>query len=81
MPRCCPPGEGCNARHADEPCALTELRRSEDPSAQRALALWDRYEHSHARPRGRRFLRRAYERARDGALAAWAPWAEGDRTV
>jgi hypothetical protein len=81
MRRCCRPGEGCNARHADEPCALTELRRTDTPAAHRALELWDRYEHCDGPPRGRRFLRRAYERARDGALPAWTPWRGSDRAA
>jgi hypothetical protein len=81
MRRCCRPGEGCNARHPDEPCALTELRRAETPTAQRALDLWERYERSDAPPRSRRFLRRAYERARDDALPAWTPWRDRDRAA
>jgi hypothetical protein len=61
-------------------CALTELRRSDSPQAQRALELWRRYERAEG-ARGRRFLRRAYERARDNALAPWTPWRAGDRAA
>jgi hypothetical protein len=73
MQRCCRPGEGCNARGAAKTCALTELRRCDNPQARRALDLWRRYEQSEG-GRGRRFLRRAYERARDDTLPPWAPW-------
>ena len=80
MRRCCRPGEGCNARGVAKPCALAKLRRSDAPAAQRALELWRRYERSEG-PRGRRFLRRAYERARDDALPAWAPWRTSDQAA
>jgi hypothetical protein len=73
MQRCCRPGEGCNARGAAKACALTELRRADSPQARRALELWDEYQRSEG-ARGRRFQRRAYERARDDALPPWAPW-------
>jgi hypothetical protein len=76
MKRCCPPGQGCNARGADEPCALTALRRASGADAKRALELWERYERAAASRRGRRFFRRSYERARDRALGAWTPWDE-----
>lgn len=74
MRKCCPPGEGCNARLADEPCALFVLRRDGGAEAQRALELWDRYRGATDAKRGRRFLRRSYERARDRALGKWTPW-------
>ncbi|HKE80640.1 MAG TPA: hypothetical protein VKB54_15075 [Solirubrobacteraceae bacterium] len=76
MKPCCPPGEGCNARVSDEPCSLTLLRRERNTEARRALSLWDRYQHAAGSPRGRRFLKRAYQRARDRVLGVWTPWDE-----
>lgn len=73
MRPCCPPGEGCNAPRGDEPCALSELRMTRRPEAQRALDLWRQYRDSGS-GRNRRFLRRAYGRARDRALGLWSPW-------
>ncbi|MDQ4048674.1 MAG: hypothetical protein M3131_04720 [Actinomycetota bacterium] len=55
---------------------LWRCRQSPRPEAVRALRLWERFtasrrEHS---PRAeRRFLRRAYQRARDQALSPWTP--------
>ena len=74
MRRCCPPGEGCNASASDELCALRVLRDDPRPEARRALRLWEQYERGAAARSGQRFLRRAYARARDGALGAWTPW-------
>jgi hypothetical protein len=76
MRACCPPGEGCNAPGAKQRCALTALRRTADPEAKQALRLWHYYQDA-AGPgasRQRRFLRRAYARARDRALGLWTPW-------
>lgn len=76
MRACCPPGEGCNSRDGMEPCVLTELRRDHRPEAERALGLWERYVRAakSSSRRDRRFLRRAYARARDRALGLWTPW-------
>jgi hypothetical protein len=58
-----------------EPCVLSELRRETNPDAQRALTLWARYTRAlESSPRNRRFLARAYARARDRALGLWTPW-------
>jgi hypothetical protein len=82
MKRCCPPGDGCNARVAGEPCALALLRRLPSDDARRALELWTGYDAATGSKRARRFLRRAYERARDGALTPSAPWpGERDRVA
>jgi hypothetical protein len=76
MKACCPPGQGCNAPAGrEEPCFLQKCRRSDSPQADRAAALWDsfieaRLEHRSAEQR--RFLRRAYARARDRAVP-WRP--------
>jgi hypothetical protein len=72
MRPCCPPSEGCNAPAGDECCALTALRNADTADAAHALELWQRY--VHARGHDRRFLRRAYARARDRALGLWTPW-------
>lgn len=77
MKSCCPPGEGCNARVEDETCSLTLLRRERNPNARRALSLWDRYQHAAETSRSRRFLKRAYQRARDQVLGVWTPWDGG----
>jgi hypothetical protein len=74
MRPCCPPGEGCNSPTAGEACALTELRRDPRPEARRALRLWEHYQDAAGSRRARRFLRRAYGRARDRALGLWTPW-------
>lgn len=74
MAECCPPGEGCNAVGGGEPCALAVLRRDERPEARRALSLWESYEHETGSRQARRFLRRAYARARERALGPWTPW-------
>ncbi|HET8979897.1 MAG TPA: hypothetical protein VFN87_17205 [Solirubrobacteraceae bacterium] len=49
------------------------LRAAAGGDGERALGLWSRYEAARGR-RERRFLRRAYERARDRALGPWTPW-------
>jgi hypothetical protein len=76
MRACCPPGEGCNAPGTAQPCALTALRRTGDQEAEHALGLWHRYQDAAGQGscRQRRFLRRAYARARDRALGLWTPW-------
>jgi hypothetical protein len=70
---CCPPGAGCNASGSDESCALELCYESaaETPSAALAVARWEIWQASraHASKGERRFNRRAYERARDYALA------------
>jgi hypothetical protein len=54
---------------------LSELRRDTHPDARRALTLWERYVRATESSRGqRRFLARAYARARDRALGLWTPW-------
>jgi len=76
MKACCPPGQGCNAPTGqEEPCLLSRARRSESPDAGRAVALWERFtraQRGHRPGSERRFLRRAYARARDDALP-WRP--------
>jgi hypothetical protein len=57
-----------------EPCALTALRRDSHAEARQALGLWERYERAAGSRGTRRFLRRAYGRARDRALGLWTPW-------
>jgi hypothetical protein len=71
MKACCPRNHGCNARRRDEACALDVLRTLDDPDATRALALWGALAHGEQLGSGRRrrFLARAYCRARDRALA------------
>jgi hypothetical protein len=71
---CCPPGVGCNASERDESCAL-ELcyeAAAQAPPAALAVARWEIWQASRASAsKGeQRFNRRAYERARDYALAA-----------
>jgi hypothetical protein len=54
---------------------LRRVRRADSPDASRALALWERFrraQRSHGSSRERRFLRRAYARARDDAVP-WRP--------
>src|SRR5215207_4691561 len=76
MKACCPPGQGCNAPAGrEEPCLLWRVERVDSPDANRALALWHRFrsaQRSHRPSRERRFLRRAYARARDDAVP-WRP--------
>jgi len=55
---------------------LWRCRRSERPEAARALRLWERFSaarREHQPGARRRFLRRAYERARDRAVPPWSP--------
>jgi hypothetical protein len=57
---------------------LWRCRRSERTEAARALKLWERFAEARKRrrpPAERRFLRRAYERARDRAVSPWTPTA------
>src|SRR4051794_1607775 len=76
MKACCPPGQGCNAPPGrEEPCLLRRVERSDAPDADRAVALWKRFvraQRAHGSRRERRFLRRAYARARDSAVP-WRP--------
>jgi hypothetical protein len=54
---------------------LRRVRRSDSADADRAVALWDRFmraQRSRGSRKERRFLRRAYARARDNALP-WRP--------
>jgi hypothetical protein len=54
---------------------LRRVQQADSPDANRAVALWDRFRHAqraHGSSRERRFLRRAYARARDDALP-WRP--------
>ena len=77
MKACCPPGEGCNGPPGyQEACVLWRCRQSPRPEAMRALRLWERFTAARREqcPRAqRRFLRRAYQRARDQALSPWTP--------
>ena len=72
MKACCPPGQGCNApAGSEEPCFLVKCRRSESPQASRAVELWDSFTKARLERLSlgqRRFLRRAYARARDRAV-------------
>ena len=76
MKPCCPPGQGCNAPAGqEEPCLLLRCERSDSHEASRAVRLWMRFSsarRSHRPRRERRFLRRAYARARDNAVP-WRP--------
>lgn len=76
MKACCPPGQGCNAPVGHvEPCLLRRVERSDSPDASRAVALWERFINAQGDKgsrRERRFLRRAYARARDNAVP-WRP--------
>jgi hypothetical protein len=72
---CCPPGLGCNAPRGGEPCVLDlcrELARRE-PAAAAAVERWGMWQQALAvgcSGSEARFDRRAYERARDGAMGA-----------
>ena len=76
MKPCCPPGQGCNAPAGrEEPCFLLKCEQTESPQADRAVRLWRSFMWARRqhRPRTeRRFLRRAYARARDNAVP-WRP--------
>lgn len=73
---CCPPGQGCNAPAGQyEECFLRRCRGSDSSNAERAVALWQHFlaaKAAHRPGRERRFLRRAYARARDDAVP-WRP--------
>ena len=73
MRRCCPPGRGCNAAERAEPCLLELCRAArEEPEAALAVLRWDEWQQARRPTTGRaerRFRRRAYERARENALA------------
>jgi hypothetical protein len=75
MHPCCPAGRGCNSADRDEACVLTLCRTfaAAEPAAALALARWELFEdasqHHPASHGEQRFRRRAYERARDRALA------------
>src|SRR2546423_3262029 len=77
MYRCCPPRLGCNAPNGGQSCALDLCRAAaaENRDAALAIARWAEFEKAreHDRSnRGRRFRRRAFDRARDRALMAIA---------
>jgi hypothetical protein len=77
MQPCCPKRLGCNRPARDQACALDVLRAVAGvvPEAAEALSRWQilRGAPSRAWPDNeRRFRRRAYERARDRALAVLA---------
>jgi hypothetical protein len=74
---CCPPNRGCNASGTEQPCVLTIFRAAAPTTeeARRAVDRWEalqRLEREGAGASERRFRRRAYERARQEALAAVA---------
>jgi hypothetical protein len=74
---CCPPGRGCNAEGDAEGCALDLCRAAAAEQKDAALALkrWGSLVAARDRGRGERefrFRRRAFERARDRALIAFA---------
>ena len=79
MKPCCPPGQGCNAPAGrEEGCFLQKCRHAASPQADRAVELWVSFitaQREHQARRHRRFLRRAYARARrsGGPLAPAAP--------
>lgn len=77
MKACCPPGEGCNGPPGhQQSCALWRCKQSGRPEAARALQLWEGFSAARReqRPRAQcRFLRRAYQRARDQAVYRWTP--------
>jgi hypothetical protein len=77
MKSCCPQGHGCNAPGGDQPCALERLRAAarEDREAELALRRWEALQRACERRRAgneRRFLARAFARARDQALIGMA---------
>jgi hypothetical protein len=75
MHPCCPAGRGCNSADRDEACVLTLFRAfaADEPAAALALARWEVFEdacrHHPVSDGEQRFRRRAYERARERALA------------
>src|SRR5690349_19978826 len=74
---CCPAGLGCNSPDPEAGCALERIVEvaADMEQARRALARWDLFVRVSDRPPGdgeRRFRRRAYARARDAALIAFA---------
>src|SRR5579884_3800191 len=74
MAECCPPGRGCNSPNGEEVCALSLCSADKhEPDAALALARWEDLQRTAAEDRReRRFRRRAFERARDRALQAFA---------
>jgi hypothetical protein len=73
MSLCCPPRLGCNAPGHDEPCVLDLCRAisRREPAAATMLDRWQTWQDAIASdsPRSeQRFLRRAYERAREAAM-------------
>ena len=77
MRTCCPPNRGCNAHGTQQPCVLTIFRAAAPATeeASRAVHRWKALERTELEGAGageRRFRRRAYERAREQALAAVA---------
>src|SRR4051794_22893946 len=74
MSICCPPRLGCNAPSHDQPCVLDLCRAvaEREPPAATALDRWESWQDAIVAdsPRAEsRFRRRAYERAREGAMA------------
>jgi hypothetical protein len=71
MSVCCPHGRGCNCVERDEPCILGLCRQATDEEhAALAVRRWEMLQDTAGRNRAeRRFRARAYERARDRALA------------
>jgi hypothetical protein len=77
MYRCCPPRLGCNAPNGGQACALDLCRAAAAQNGDAALAIarWAEFEKARDQDRsnrGRRFRRRAFDRARDRALLAIA---------
>jgi hypothetical protein len=72
MAFCCPPGRGCNCSEREEPCILELCRQAaDDELAAIAVRRWEVLQGTPGHNRHeRRFRARAYERARDRALAA-----------
>lgn len=77
MRQCCPPNRGCNAHGKRQPCVLTIFRTAAETTEEARVAVerWEALELTEREGAGageRRFRRRAYERAREQALAAVA---------
>jgi hypothetical protein len=73
MSPCCPPGLGCNSPRHDEPCVLDLCREisGREPAAAGALERWEEWRDAvegGCACTESRFLRRAYERAREGTM-------------
>ncbi len=78
MKACCPPNRGCNAHGGEQACVLAILHDAAATLEEARVALdrWEALATTEHREEGgpgeRRFRRRAYERAREQALAAVA---------